>query len=242
MLDLASTPIHTPTTLEFTATLLTAFLASFHCAGMCGGFSLAATSKSSTGLSQFLYHSGKTVAYLFLGLIVTQLSKGLASNFDHQDFQKGLALIAGIFLIAIGLHSLGFRIRGTKKKAIVVENLNTGESPTLLTQFKGFLQQIYQYSGKSRPLILGMLSGFLPCPLVYAFALKAASDGSEIASLLTMLSLGLGTVPILVFIAYAGQRFHSAWRVGLVRTSGVLMILLGLFTWIRGWTGLPFCH
>ena len=48
-----------------------------------------------------------------------------------------------------------------------------------------------------------MLNGFLPCPLVYAFAAQAAGSGGALPGLLVMLAFGLGTFPAMLLVAGA---------------------------------------
>jgi protein SCO1/2 len=84
--------------------------------------------------------------------------------------------------------------------------------------------------------LLGLFNGFLPCGLVYSFALAAAGTGSPGAAMLTMLAFGLGTVPMLVAVGWGGAAM-AAWqplRPALARAAGVLVIALGVLTVVRG--------
>lgn len=222
--------------IDLVATVTAALLASFHCAGMCGGFSMAASAGRGLIGSQSLYHAGKTLAYLVIGLTLTRASRGLGDQLASGSLFKGLSLVAGLLLVGAGVHALR---RRAHSPLVRPENL---ERRSLTGEWKRFLARVHAHTGRSRPLLLGMLSGFLPCPLVYAFAFKAASSGSEPAALATMLALAVGTAPILLGMASGGRWLGPRLRLGLSRISGLFLILLGVFTWLRGWNGLPPCH
>ena len=79
-----------------------------------------------------------------------------------------------------------------------------------------------------------MLNGFLPCPLVYAFAAQAAGSGGALPGLLVMLAFGLGTFPAMLLVAALGDRLRGAWRRRGVDLAGALIVALGLITFARG--------
>ena len=112
------------------------------------------------------------------------------------------------------------------------------------------------------PLAFGVLNGFLPCPLVYAFAAQAAASGSPLSGTMVMAAFGLGTFPAMLFMGSIGVLFRSQpqpqqpgvqtypidlvkggragallrsdWRVYSVRFAGVFIVALGLMTAARG--------
>ena len=103
-----------------------------------------------------------------------------------------------------------------------------------------------------------MLNGFLPCPLVYAFAAQAAASGGPASGFLTMAAFGLGTFPAMLMMGGIGiwwrlgfrrpgvqavpVSLHSArgavlrsgWRVQGMRVAGGFIVVLGLITLARG--------
>ena len=84
------------------------------------------------------------------------------------------------------------------------------------------------------PVAFGVFNGFLPCPLVYAFAAQAASTAGALSGLLVMLSFGLGTFPAMLMMGGVGRVLAPAWRQRGVWLAGSFILLLGLITLGRG--------
>ncbi len=216
--------------------LLVALGASFHCAGMCGGFVIAAgagtgrgTGLRLPGASQFLFHLGKTSSYLFLGAIAGFGGKWV--SWGRPVLAQALGVCAGLFLLLLGARTLGLWPRRPDRKRLV-------PSPRPWVEVG---RPLFALEGPLRPLGLGMLSGWLPCPLVYGFAARAAAAASPLEALLTMATLGLGTIPVLLVVAAAGHTLSPLLRGRLVRASGILLALLGLYTAWRGFASPPCC-
>lgn len=216
-----------PHLVDLASTLLTAMLASFHCAGMCGGFAIGASAGSRLLPSQGLYHLGKTTTYLGIGAVVGLASKGLAIGGAPWHALRWLALLAAGLLVVAGLHALGAIPR--RLLALAAQR-----SSALLLPLQGVFRAAASHRGPLRALVLGTLSGLLPCPLVYAFVAKAAASGSVLLSLANLGALGLGTVPVLVAVAASGHALSPLLRARMVRASGVFLLFLGLYT---GWRG-----
>lgn len=84
------------------------------------------------------------------------------------------------------------------------------------------------------PLVLGVANGFLPCPLVFAFAAAAAATGAVEPAVLTMVALGLGTFPAMLFMGAVGVLATPAVRKWGVRLAGSFVFVIGLITVARG--------
>jgi sulfite exporter TauE/SafE len=96
------------------------------------------------------------------------------------------------------------------------------------------LRSLMTTRNRAAPLAFGVFNGFLPCPLVYAFAAEAASTGQALPGFLTMASFGLGTFPAMLMIGGVGRVLAPAWRQRGVWLAGSLILLLGLITLGRG--------
>ncbi|NUO17230.1 MAG: sulfite exporter TauE/SafE family protein, partial [Planctomycetaceae bacterium] len=88
------------------------------------------------------------------------------------------------------------------------------------------------------PLVLGLVNGLLPCPLVYvmlaaAFVSAARFEGLW-ASLSLSLGFALGTMPIMVSIGTFGAAVSAGSRRNLLRFAAVLMVIMGVITVARG--------
>jgi sulfite exporter TauE/SafE len=97
------------------------------------------------------------------------------------------------------------------------------------------LVQIRRGRPSRRALVIGMLTGLLPCGWLWAFVITAGGTGSPVSGALVMFAFWLGTVPAMVgvlgLLGPALGRLRA--RMPLV-TAGVL-IALGLGTLALRW-------
>ena len=80
-----------------------------------------------------------------------------------------------------------------------------------------------------RPLLLGLLWGWLPCGLVYSLLLAAAVAGGPVRGAATMVAFGLGTVPAMAGLAFIGTRLPRPGG-ALARVLGAALVACGLWT------------
>ena len=76
---------------------------------------------------------------------------------------------------------------------------------------------------------MGVANGFLPCPMVYAFAAMAAMTGSPLWGAATMLVLGITSALPLVLCSALGGRFARFRTV-----AAALMLVMAALTLHRG--------
>ncbi len=219
--------------LVFTASAL----ASVHCAAMCGGFTLSLVKPGRVGASAgrlAVYHGGKLFTYVFIGALAGTAGAALVESPALRSGQVIVSALAGVAIVVVGLQTLGL-LPGRNIVNGIASRLWLG--PFLGPFFKAFREQAGG-RGRAAPLqgafLLGIFNGFLPCGLVYAFALSAAGTGSFVSAMLTMLAFGLGTVPMLLAVGAGGLAIGTKWRAGLSRAAGVLVIALGTITILRG--------
>jgi sulfite exporter TauE/SafE len=207
---------------------------SVHCLGMCGAFPLT-VDYGVTGLRrlapQLLYHLGKTTAYLFLGAWAGWAGFMLHRMLPGQIASTILAVAAALLMGSIALQILGV--------------LRLPVLDGLASVFGNLLAPLLTLRPASRGLLVGVVNGFLPCPLVYAFVAKAAHQARLVDSLTTMAILGLSTIPALVATAVVGRPITGALRARAYRLLGVLLLLFAVYTGWRGvapWLGMEHHH
>jgi len=101
-----------------------------------------------------------------------------------------------------------------------------GTSPFVKKIFTTLMhsKKIYSFYG------LGMLNGFLPCGLVYFFAVSAATSGSVLWGGVTMLIFGLSTVPSLLGFGYIIGFLNSGnLREIMIKIASIVIILYGIY-------------
>jgi uncharacterized protein len=212
------------------------FAGSFHCIGMCGGFACALgrdpQGHGATLLRHLIYNFGRLSTYCFLGTLAGVLgqvictSQGMTVPLLSGPLDIGqriLAIVAGLLMIAMALQFFGL-LPGWHR-------ISSGfASSTLVFS----LQSLSKAKGPGAPLAFGVFNGFLPCPLVYAFAAQAASTAGALPGFLTMAAFGLGTFPAMLFMGGIGHMLAPAWRQRGVWVAGSCILLLGLITLARG--------
>jgi uncharacterized protein len=212
------------------------FAGSFHCIGMCGGLACALgrdpQGGGATVLRHLLYNTGRLTTYSFLGGLAGVLGQVICTSQGTtvpllsgplDTGQRILAILAGLLMIAMALQFFGLLPR--------LHRVTTGFGAGTLAVS---LRSLSTAPGRAAPLAFGVFNGFLPCPLVYAFAAQAASTAGVLPGLLTMATFGLGTFPAMLLMGGVGRVLTPAWRQHGVWMAGSCILLLGLVTLGRG--------
>jgi sulfite exporter TauE/SafE len=212
------------------AAFLIGLLGGVHCAGMCGGIVGALTLGlpepiRSAHRRMFPYHVaynvGRIFSYTLAGALMGGLGQVISLSGVHSA-QLGLRLLAGLFLIALGLY-LGGWWRG------LVQVERTGA--LLWRHIEPLGRRFIPVRTPVQALVLGMVWGWLPCGLVYSVLVWALATGSIQGGASIMLAFGLGTLPNLlamgVFAAHLSRLVRSAWT---HRVAGALVIAFGVYT------------
>jgi sulfite exporter TauE/SafE len=212
------------------------FAGSFHCIGMCGGFACALgrdpRGGGATMLRHFVYNTGRLTSYCFLGALAGALGQMVCTRQGATVMLLGgsvdvaeriLAIIAGLLMVAMALQFFGL--------LQARHHLATGFGSSV---FAKSLRSLLTARSRAAPLAFGVFNGFLPCPLVYAFAAEAVSAGQTLRGILTMASFGLGTFPAMLMMGGVGRVLAPAWRQRGVWLAGSCILLLGIITLGRG--------
>ena len=207
-----------------TAALITGFLGSAHCFGMCAGisglFAVNANVKSlgSQVPKAIAYNTGRVLSYAFLGAIVALLGKTVVSSIP--DLAAPVRLASGLLIILVGLQvAFGWRILAP------LETAGSKIWQRIAPAAKGLVP----VETNVQALGLGLIWGWLPCGLVYSVLLLAATTAEPVAGGLVMIAFGLGTMPAMIATGVSASKiaqFMSGKRLG----AGLLIIVLGLGT------------
>jgi sulfite exporter TauE/SafE len=204
-------------------------LGSVHCVGMCGPIALALPipDGKSRYAGIFLYNIGRVISYGLLGIFF-----GLfGSLFAMAGFQQTLSVIAGTIILLFVFNMLGQR---------------SGWSVSLLpASWKEKITKLLaRYLGQrslSALFMTGLLNGLLPCGLVYVAIVAAVATGALWKGSVYMMMFGLGTLPVMMALAYFKNRMPTAWRYRLLRLVPLSLALLGTILILRGLNlGIPY--
>lgn len=161
-------------------TLIASLTGSVHCLAMCGGFaSIIKADKQSLGL----YHMGRLITYSLLG--------GLAGLGGHMllHSMQWASMLATVML------SFSFIYLGIQVWKQGAYHLSLPKGMVKFVQ-----RHIVKSMKSSHPLaglVVGFMSGFLPCGWLYSFILAAIATQHVFLGAGLLLFFWLGTVPIL---------------------------------------------
>ncbi|MDR0883458.1 MAG: sulfite exporter TauE/SafE family protein [Oscillospiraceae bacterium] len=206
-------------------------LTSVHCVCMCGGLQLSGMRVQESARARFggllptiLYNAGRVVSYTAVGALVGAL--GSAVTFS-AGVQGGIKLLAGVWMVFMGLNSLGLFPFLAKL------------TPRLPKPLARRLEKIQ--ANNNRPLFIGLLGGLMPCGPLQAMQLYALSTGSALTGALSMFLFALGTVPLMFGLGALAGRLGKKFPAKAMAVGAILVAVLGLSMFTQGWSlaGLP---
>lgn len=205
---------------------LIGILTSVHCIAMCGGINLSQCIPKSAGnedsrfgafRSAVLYNLGRVISYTGIGFLLGLLGMlvGETTGAGISPFFQGiLKMIAGVFMVIMGINMLGIfpwlRRFQLQLPRFLVRNVNQKKAKS------------------SQPFVIGLLNGLMPCGPLQSMQIVALASANPFAGALSMLAFSLGTVPLMLglgsFVAMLGKRFSAK----VMETGAVLVVVLGL--------------
>ncbi|SHM93422.1 hypothetical protein SAMN04488057_104439 [Cyclobacterium lianum] len=203
-------------------------LGSFHCIGMCGPIALALAGRDHNRYlrNKFLYNSGRTLTYVFLGGLVGMLGFSLAL----AGIQQWISILMGAVIIG-----MAFFYRKSEKW-VSGSGLSSG-----FVRLKSRLGSSLKKGGPRAFFLSGILNGLLPCGMVYMALLASLALQGPVSGMLYMLFFGLGTVPVMLLLMLSNKIFSPAFRFRMNRLLPYFALFIGVLFVIRGmgW-GIPF--
>ncbi len=202
----------------FGAAFLLGLMTSPHCLGMCGGILLGNCAQNrSPALASLAYNVGRILSYTAIGGIFGALGTVIAYSMSVKSM---VFTMVGLAVILIGLNLWGL-LPGLG--ALIASQPSFCQLPTQMQKcFAG------------RPLLIGLLTGLMPCGSLYAMWLHAVSGGSAAYGAESMLAFALGTAPLLFLFGALGALIPKKWNKYFLKASAVLVTAMGLKMLITG--------
>ena len=202
----------------FGAAFLLGLMTSPHCLGMCGGILLGNCAQNrSPALASLAYNVGRILSYTAIGGIFGALGTVIAYSMSVKSM---VFTMAGLVVVLIGLNLWGL-LPGLG--ALIASQPSFCQLPT---------QTQKCFAG--RPLLIGLLTGLMPCASLYAMWLHAVSGGSAAYGAESMLAFALGTAPLLFLFGALGALIPKKWNKYFLKASAVLVTAMGLKMLITG--------
>jgi Uncharacterized conserved protein len=199
---------------------------SIHCLGMCGGILLSQTAKpalpSEDRRSRALipaasYNGGRILAYTIVGAFCG----ALGSSLSLRGSMRGLIFLGiGVLMAVVAFQMLNILPRWER-------------SPFRLPSSCA-LPRGLRRNHAAKPLVIGLLTGLMPCGPLLTMQLYALGSGSAVSGAAALLVFGVGTLPAMLILgctsAFMTQRFQKI----MIRINGVLIAAFSITWMLKG--------
>ena len=204
-------------------------LGTVHCAAVCGGIATSLSGAGRDGLwMAALPNFGRVSGYALGGAIVGGLGGGLLGLARMPEVGIAMRALVGLVLVIAGLRLLDRTGR--------LPNFGGGSGARLWGWLAPLRQRVWPADTVGKRLAIGMLWGWMPCGLSTTLLAAAWLQASAAHGALTMAAFGIGTLPVMIPLTWAGARIgRHLQRGGLRAAAGSLVILAGLLTLAGPW-------
>ncbi|MDX2048386.1 MAG: sulfite exporter TauE/SafE family protein [Chitinophagaceae bacterium] len=205
---------------------------SLHCIGMCGPLSLALPTHHLPAIRKFIslvtYQFGRIITYSCIGLVSGTAGRRIFISGYQQWFSIGMGILILCFAVLyFSRKSAAFKFTFVNRYYASVQKL--------------IVRLLHSSSGIRGFLLLGMANGLLPCGMVYVALATAFSFTEVFESVFFMAMFGAGTLPAMMFVAYALQKpFIKTGRL-FKKLVPFFMVAMAVLLILRGMNlGIPF--
>ncbi|MFV0479418.1 MAG: sulfite exporter TauE/SafE family protein [Anaerorhabdus sp.] len=230
ILNLLSPSALADSSMSFSVLFAVGIVTSVHCLAMCGGINLsqclpkdANESDKPLFLPSLLYNSGRVLSYTFVGFIlglVGWILGGGSSIGIPLLFQGILKIVAGLFMIIMGLNMLSLF------PALRKFNLHVPRFLAKKINAEKFKTQ--------SPFLVGLLNGLMPCGPLQSMQLVALASANPITGALSMFFFSVGTLPLMLgfgtLVSMLGKQFTKV----MMYIGAILVVVLGLAMLTQG--------
>lgn len=217
------------------AVFVASLLGSLHCASMCGPLACAATmpraatptpltsggktlTQALNAPASALYHAGRLTAYVTLGAAAGTLGSAIDLAGELAGVQRFAGYLAAGLIILVGV-------------AYLLKSLNLFRPPAVaIAQPRRLWARALSWPAPARAVVVGLLTGLLPCGWLWVFLVSAAGTASPLAGALTLAAFWMGTVPVLLLVTSGLPRLLAPITSRAPALVGVAIIGAGVFT------------
>lgn len=202
----------------------------FHCIGMCGPLVMAlphggTSRRFLTG--RVLYNVGRMMTYTLLGLVFGSLGQVI----NLVAYQSAVFLVTGIFLFILLLLSHKFG-----EKVFLVNHLHK-----VVAKLKALMSSQIATNSYKANFFFGVFNGLLPCGMVYLALFASIAQTNALLGAGYMFVFGLGTFPLMFFLAITGRMMSIKWRGLLNKNAPYVVALVAMLFVVRGLSlGIPY--
>lgn len=203
--------------------LLSGLLGGAHCAAMCGGIATGLSVQQRGGWwVAFQPNLGRIGGYTLAGAVVGGIGHGLLDVARIPELALALRATAGLVLILAALRLLDRH-----------GHLSFLGAPAgrLWHWLRPLQRHLLPANTAGRRMALGLLWGWMPCGLSTTLLAAAWLQASAVHGAMTMAAFGIGTLPVMLPLTWAGARLgqrlqRGGWRMAM----GLCVMLAGALT------------
>lgn len=192
------------------------------CMAVVGGLVLSVSAnfaKETRGvMPQTLFHVGRLVSFFVLGGVIG----ALGATFELGQFGiMALSVLTALVLILLGINLLD------------VFHWSRKFQPTLPTFIGKKIHGLKEVNHTLTPLLLGVVTFFLPCGFTQSMQLYTLTTGSFITGAMTMFVFALGTLPVLALLSFSFLGLKDKAQSGIFfKSAGLIVIFFGVINLI----------
>ncbi|HEY5502248.1 MAG TPA: sulfite exporter TauE/SafE family protein [Candidatus Anoxymicrobiaceae bacterium] len=162
-----------------------------------------------------LFNTGRLIAFVGFGALLALV--GSAFRFT-PSFSAILVIVISIVMVLLGLQMLGVRFLRSFQFTM----------PKRMTRY---IADERHFKGRYMPFALGALTFFLPCGFAITAEGFALLSGKPLQGGLIMLMFALGTLPMLLIIAFSSVKFLAKPRTAatFLKVAGILVLFFAIF-------------
>ena len=211
------------------AAALSGLMGGVHCAAMCGGIATGFSAMAPRGGWRIALEPnlGRVGGYVLAGALAGGLGSGIVNVARSDWLALGLRSAVGLVLVVVAVRLLDRQGRLTRLRT---------PGAALWQRLRPLQRRLLPANSTGKRLALGMLWGWMPCGLSTTLLAAAWLQADARNGALTMAAFGLGTLPVMLPLTWAGarlgQRLH---RGGWMTAAGVLLLSAGLLTLAAPW-------
>ncbi|WP_457097401.1 sulfite exporter TauE/SafE family protein [Lysobacter sp. P5_B9] len=203
--------------------LLSGLLGGAHCAAMCGGIAAGLSVQQRGGWWMALQPNlGRVLGYTLAGAIVGGVGHQLLDIARMPELTLALRATVGLVLIVAALRLLD------RQGRLAFLGAPAGR---LWQWLRPLQRRLLPADTVGKRMALGVLWGWMPCGLSTTLLAAAWLQASAFHGGLTMAAFGLGTLPVMLPLTWAGARFGQRLQRGGWRTAmGLAVLFAGVLT------------
>lgn len=214
--------------LVLTGALLSGLLGGAHCAAMCGGIATSLSVRQRGGWWMALQPNiGRVLGYTAAGAIVGGFGHALldVARIPNLGLYARAAVGAVLIVAALRLFDRHGRLGLLKLP-----------QASMWKWLRPLQQRLLPADSVGKRMALGLLWGWMPCGLSTTLLAAAWLGASASQGALTMAAFGLGTLPVMLPLTWAGARLGQRLQRGPWRNAmGSVLLLSGVLTIAAPW-------